>query len=340
MAQRKALGRGLSALLGTTEAEPEQLREIDVDRILPNADQPRRVFDEDALNELADSIRIHGIIQPIIVHPLPDNFYQLIAGERRLRAAQKAGLSQVPVHIVDFNDQQVMEAALVENLQRADLNPIEKAHGFKDYLDRFKLNHEELAQLVTAEVGSPISLARTLQTATPVVNFRWAADRAVSGPRGGYREELPDLASPPAASVLLREPIGVVTAITPYNYPINMISWKVAPALAAGCSVVLPPSPRGALCSIAFVRLAEEAGIPPGVLNLVPGEEAVGERLTSHPDVDMVTFTGSNHVGSRVMVAAAATNKKLVLELGGKSPTLILPGTEVATAVAPSMLRF
>jgi aldehyde dehydrogenase (NAD+)/betaine-aldehyde dehydrogenase len=140
--------------------------------------------------------------------------------------------------------------------------------------------------------------------------------------------------------VLLREPIGVVTAITPYNYPVNMISWKVAPALAAGCSVVLLPSPRGALCSVAFVRLAEEAGLPPGVLNLVPGDPAVGERLASHPDVDMVTFTGSNAVGSAVMTAAAPTNKKLVLELGGKSPTVVLPGADVDRAVPASVLRF
>src|SRR5947199_82863 len=84
-------------------------------------------------------------------------------------------------------------------------------------------------------------------------------------------------------SVLLREPIGVVVAITPYNYPINMISWKVGPALAAGCSVVLLPSPRGALCSVALLRLAEEAGVPPGVLNLVPGGPRVGARPSTSP---------------------------------------------------------
>lgn len=207
-----------------------------------------------------------------------------------------------------------------------------------ELLDR---DHEMLARLVTAEVGSPISLARTLQTATPGINFRWCADAAVRGPRGGYEERLEPVEGPLGSeSVLLRGPVGVVTAITPYNYPINMISWKVAPALAAGCSVVLMPSPRGALCSVAMVRVLEEAGVPPGVVNLVPGDPSVGELLCSHDDVDMVTFTGSNAVGAAVMSAAAPTNKKLVLELGGKSPTVVLPGVDLDRVVAPSMLRF
>ncbi len=140
--------------------------------------------------------------------------------------------------------------------------------------------------------------------------------------------------------MLLREPIGVVAAITPFNYPINMVAWKVGPALAAGCSVVLLPSPRGTLCTLAFVRLAEEAGVPAGVLNLVTGGPDIGELLSSHPSVDMVTFTGSNAVGEAVMRAAAPTNKKVVLELGGKSPTVVLPGADLDRAVGPSMLRF
>jgi aldehyde dehydrogenase (NAD+) len=219
--------------------------------------------------------------------------------------------------------------------------PAERAAVLRRLAALLERDHEQLARLVVAEVGSPISLARTLQTATPAVNFRWAADMAERGPRGGYEEVLPPQTGPlRSESVLMREPIGVVTAITPYNYPINMISWKVAPALAAGCSVVLMPSPRGALCAVAFLRLAEEAGIPAGVLNLVPGDPAVGERLCSHPDVDMVTFTGSNAVGAAVMTAAAPTAKKVVLELGGKSPTIILPGADLDRAVRPSILRF
>ena len=101
MAQRKALGRGLSALLGSTEVEPEQLREIDLDRILPNSHQPRKNFDEETLNELADSIREHGVVQPILVRALEEGFFQLIAGERRWRASQRAGLVRIPAVIRD-----------------------------------------------------------------------------------------------------------------------------------------------------------------------------------------------------------------------------------------------
>lgn len=222
-----------------------------------------------------------------------------------------------------------------------DSEPAERAAVLRRLADLLERDHERLARLVATEVGSPITLARTLQTATPVVNFRWAAERALAGPRGGYREELPPLDGPaPAGSVLLRQGIGVVAAVTPYNYPLNMAAWKVGPALAAGCPVVLLPSPKGTLCTLALVRLAEEAGVPPGVLNLVTGGAEVGQRLTGHPGVDLVTFTGSNAVGAQVARAAAEHHTKVVLELGGKSPTLVLPGADLDRAVGPSVLRF
>src|SRR6185369_2250027 len=122
--------------------------------------QPRKTFDPDELASLSTSIKNHGILQPVVVRKIGEQ-YQLVAGERRLRAAQDAGLTTVPVRVVDFNDQQVLEAALVENIQRADLNPIEKAHGFKDYLDRFKITHDKLAQR--------LGLART--TITNLLNL-------------------------------------------------------------------------------------------------------------------------------------------------------------------------
>lgn len=141
------LGRGLDALLGSAGntapgSPPAGL--VPLERIGHNPFQPRKRFDEDELKQLADSIREHGVLQPLAVRAVGDGF-QLIAGERRLRAAQLAGLTAVPVHIVEFGDQQVAEAALVENIQRTDLNPIEKATGFRDYLDRFKMSQEALA---------------------------------------------------------------------------------------------------------------------------------------------------------------------------------------------------
>jgi ParB family chromosome partitioning protein len=148
MAQRKALGRGLSALLGNPEAEPEQLREIDADRILPNAQQPRRSFDEDSLNELADSIRAHGVIQPIIVQALPDNFFQLVAGERRWRAAQRAGLVRIPAIVREIASDSALEIALIENLQRQDLNPMEEALAYEKLIVELSLTQEEVARRV------------------------------------------------------------------------------------------------------------------------------------------------------------------------------------------------
>jgi ParB family transcriptional regulator, chromosome partitioning protein len=149
METKTRLGRGLSALIGDTNhenASSEGMSQImlAVGKIEQNPYQPRKNFDDDDLLNLSESIRTHGVLQPLVVRPSGDH-YQLIAGERRLRAAQVVGLSEVPVHIVDFNDQQVLEAALVENIQRTDLNPIEKAQGFKDYLDRYGVTQEQLA---------------------------------------------------------------------------------------------------------------------------------------------------------------------------------------------------
>ena len=145
MAQRKALGRGLSALLGTPEPESEELREIDINRILPNTQQPRKNFDEDSLNELADSIRAHGVIQPIVVQPLPDSFFQIIAGERRWRASQRAGLLRMPAVIREVGAESSLEIALIENLQREDLNPIEEAQAFEKLIVDLGLTQEEVA---------------------------------------------------------------------------------------------------------------------------------------------------------------------------------------------------
>ncbi len=148
--EKRRLGRGLDALVGGVEAEGEApagaaQAEVPVERIQRNPFQPRKAFDADELATLSASIKNHGILQPLVVRAVGEGF-QLVAGERRLRAAQEAGLSTVPVRIVDFNDQQTLEATLVENIQRSDLNPIEKALGFKDYLDRFAMNHEQLAE--------------------------------------------------------------------------------------------------------------------------------------------------------------------------------------------------
>ena len=173
---RRGLGRGLSALLEETEAAatPEGRRaagalDIAIELIRRNPDQPRRVFDEGELDELAASIRQRGIIQPILVRPLTDypGEYQIVAGERRWRAAQRAGLHVVPAVVRDLDELEVMEIALIENIQRADLNALEEARGYEGMIKRFNRSHETIAGIVgksRSHVANTLRLMRLPQS--------------------------------------------------------------------------------------------------------------------------------------------------------------------------------
>ncbi len=148
MASSKGLGRGLGALLGDFEEQtqpnsPYQL--LPIHKVEPNPDQPRRDFDEEELNALSESIAVHGIIQPLTVRLMPSGYYQIIAGERRWRAARMAGLSEVPAVIVEADDKKAMELALIENLQRQDLNPVEEALGYQSLMEEYGMTQEEAA---------------------------------------------------------------------------------------------------------------------------------------------------------------------------------------------------
>lgn len=151
MASNKGLGRGLGALLGDFSEETLEVsayRELPIYKVEPNPDQPRRDFDEEELQALADSISVHGVIQPLTVRELPSGYYQIIAGERRWRAARQAGLSEVPVVVIEADDKKAMELALIENLQRQDLNPVEEALGYQSLIDEYGLTQEETAARV------------------------------------------------------------------------------------------------------------------------------------------------------------------------------------------------
>lgn len=165
---RRRLGRGLNALLGTVsmggtdEPKAGDQTEISVELIDRNPFQPRQDFDQSALNELVDSIRQHGVLQPLLVRPAGDG-YQLIAGERRLISAKKAGLRQVPCRVLNLTDQQVSEVALEENLKRQDLNVLEKAIAFQDYLKRFSCTIEDLARRLSFERSTVSNMLRLLE---------------------------------------------------------------------------------------------------------------------------------------------------------------------------------
>jgi aldehyde dehydrogenase (NAD+)/betaine-aldehyde dehydrogenase len=183
---------------------------------------------------------------------------------------------------------------------------------------------DELADLIAHEVGMPLVLSQLVQMGLPIGTFasmaQVAADFTWEQTAGN--------------SVIVREPIGVVGAITPWNFPLNQIAAKVAPALAAGCTVVLKPSEVAPLNAFVLAEIFEQVGLPAGVFNLVSGVgPVVGEAIAAHPDVDMVSFTGSTRAGKRVSELASATVKRVALELGGKSANVILDDADLAKAV-------
>ena len=147
--EKKGLGTGLAALFGEEDLdEQSELMTLPITKVEPRKDQPREYFDEDALKELADSITQYGLIQPIVARKLPSGYYQIIAGERRWRASRLAGLSEIPVRVIDADDRTTAELALVENLQRENLNPIEEAKGYKTLIEVYGLTQEETAKSV------------------------------------------------------------------------------------------------------------------------------------------------------------------------------------------------
>jgi len=183
----------------------------------------------------------------------------------------------------------------------------------------------EIASTVAGEVGMPLNLSMMIQAGLPTMTFGSMAEVVDSF---AFEEQI-------GSSLVVREPVGVVGAITPWNYPLHQIAAKVAPALAAGCTVVLKPSEVAPLNAFILAEIIDEVGLPQGVFNLVAGVgPVVGEAIAAHPDVDMVSFTGSTRAGRRVSELASATVKRVALELGGKSPNVILDDADLERAVA------
>jgi aldehyde dehydrogenase (NAD+) len=188
---------------------------------------------------------------------------------------------------------------------------------------------EELAQAVSLEMGASITSARAAQVPFAAEHVRVARDLLST-----YRFQ-----SVEGSTAIAREPIGVCALITPWNWPLYQITAKVAPAIAAGCTVVLKPSELSPLSALLFAQLVHDAGLPPGVFNLVNGSgPEVGGALAAHPDVDMISITGSNRAGALVAQAAAVTVKRVTQELGGKSPNVLLPDADFPKAVAQGVM--
>lgn len=217
--------------------------------------------------------------------------------------------------------------AAVDAARRA-FNPLisvdERRQRLDSVITAMEKRLPDIAETITREMGAPIRIAQSVQTQVPLAVARGFADALATFE---FEERI-------ANSLVVREPYGVVAAITPWNYPLYQVVAKVLPAIAAGCTVVLKPSNEAPLSVFEFTEALEDAGLPPGVVNLVSGPgRVIGERMSAHPDVDFVSFTGSTGVGRRVGELAGQSIKKVALELGGKSANVILDGADMATAV-------
>ena len=174
MAAKKGLGTGLDVLFGDSsreEEKPQGVLELPIAKVEPRDNQPRTVFDEEALSELAESIREYGVIQPVTVRKLDSGYYQLIAGERRWRAARLAGLTEIPARVIEADDKLTTELALVENLQREDLNPVEEAQGYRTLMEEYGLTQDEAAQRVGKSRPAVANALRLLSLAPEVLQF-------------------------------------------------------------------------------------------------------------------------------------------------------------------------
>ncbi|MEU8874531.1 aldehyde dehydrogenase [Streptomyces javensis] len=214
-----------------------------------------------------------------------------------------------------------------------ELAPAERGRVLSRLADLLEEHRAALALTISLEMGKPISDAYGIELRAAISTFRWYGQLADK-----LGDESPHTAGD-ALALVTREPAGVVGAVVPWNFPLTLASWKLAPALAAGCTVVLKPSEMSPLSALTLGRLATEAGLPPGVLNVISADgPAAGRALGLHPGVDVLAFTGSTAVGRHFLRYAADSNLKRVwLELGGKSPNIILPdapdlGRAAATA--------
>ncbi|MDQ0382721.1 aldehyde dehydrogenase family protein [Amycolatopsis thermophila] len=193
---------------------------------------------------------------------------------------------------------------------------------------------DEIAKRLVADVGTPVSLTRGLQVARPLDHWRYLAEMA------GRRDDepVPPVPVTNVPGVVVREPVGVVASLCAYNFPFLIATWKLGAALAAGCTVVYKPNEIAPLISYELARAAEEAELPPGVLNLVVGDGPhIGAGLVAHRGVDAVSFTGSVPVGRSVLQAGAASFKRVVLELGGKSPAIVLDDANI-DGIVPALV--
>ena len=261
-----------------------------------------------------------------------DNFYidgrwQKAVGGGRIAihsAATEEPIGHVPLGTAEDVDRAVAAARRAFDGGWSHTEPAERAGWLRKLADALEARVPQIAETISREVGMPITMSTSIQAELPVKTARTYADLAAGLT---LDEQIGN-------SIVAREPFGVAGMITPWNYPLHQIMAKVAPAIAAGCTMVLKPSEIAPLNSYLLAEAAIEAGLPAGVLNIVHGDgPGVGEAIAGHAGVDLVSFTGSVRAGQRVATLAAATIKKVTLELGGKSAFIVLDDAPLEKAV-------
>jgi acyl-CoA reductase-like NAD-dependent aldehyde dehydrogenase len=246
-----------------------------------------------------------------------------------INPATEQPVAQVPRSTVEEVDAAIERAARAQQAWRA-VAPGDRARLLRRFAEQVDAHVDELAALETAEAGHPVSAARwEAGQVRDVLMYYAAAPERLTG------RQIP---VPGGLDVTFAEPVGVVGLIVPWNFPMPILSWGLAPALAAGCTVVAKPAELTPLTALRIAGLALEAGLPEGVFQVLPGQgSVVGQRLVDHPDVRKIAFTGSSEVGREVMAGCARTVKRLTLELGGKSANIVFADADLdkAAATAP-----
>ncbi len=215
-----------------------------------------------------------------------------------------------------------------------DMSPAERGRLLWKLSDLIEQHHEELAELETLDNGKPLLFSRIVDVPTARDVFRYMAGWATKVEGSTIPISMPGAKY---FAYTLREPVGVVGQIIPWNFPLIMASWKLAPALAVGCTCILKPAEQTPLTALRLGQLIQEAGFPDGVVNIVPGfGETAGAALAAHPDVDKIAFTGSTEVGKRIAQSATENLKKVSLELGGKSPNVVFADADLNAAIPGS----
>jgi phenylacetaldehyde dehydrogenase len=217
------------------------------------------------------------------------------------------------------------------------LTPSERGRLIWKLADLLEQHIQEFAELETLDNGKPLKIARAADVPLAVDLFRYMAGWATKVEGNTIPISVPYTPGAKYLAYTLREPVGVVGQIIPWNFPLLMAAWKLGPALATGCTVVIKPAEQTPLSCLRLAELVQEAGIPDGVVNVVPGYgETAGAALAAHPDVDKIAFTGSTEVGKLILQAASGNLKKVSLELGGKSPNVVFSDVDLDTAIAGS----